>query len=877
MTGSDIRRRFVSFFERHGHRPVASSGLVPRHDPTLLFTNAGMVQFKNLFLGQERRDYTRAVTVQKCVRAGGKHNDLENVGRTPRHHTFFEMLGNFSFGDYFKADAIPLAWQFVTGKLGIPPERLLVTVYAEDDEAWQLWREKVGLPSDKIIRIGTSDNFWSMGETGPCGPCSEIFYDYGPEVAGGPPGSPDGDGNRFVEIWNLVFMQFNRDAGGHLTPLPSPCIDTGAGLERMAAVVQGCTSNFDTDLFQPLLRAAAARCGIDYATCSETERISLRVIADHVRAAGFLIADGVLPANEGRGYVLRRIMRRAMRHGRMLGLERPFLHALTGTLAQTMGETYPELVAQGATVAMVVENEEKRFATTLGSGLKLLDQSLTGLTAGGVLDGEAVFTLYDTYGFPTDLTADIARDRGITLDMDGFNDRMNAQKKRARASWSGSGDLRVAGLYHELLESCAATEFLGYDADSAQGMLQAIMLDGVRAERVVADQEAQIVVNQTPFYGESGGQVGDTGVITARNGRFEVLNTQKPLPGLFVHHGRMLQGALAVGDDLTLEVNAKRRNIIRLHHSATHLLQHALRQVLGGHVKQAGSMVSAERLRLDFSHFQAMTPEEIDRVEDMVNAAIWANDPQRTTVMTPEEAVAIGAMALFGEKYGESVRVVRIGESLELCGGTHVAQSGEIGVMRIVAESAVAAGVRRIEAVCGPVARRSFVQDGEELKKVARLLKVGVSQVVEGVEKLLARQRELERHLEKAKSAMSGNIVDDLLGQVRTVAGFPLLVARVEGVDPKGLRDLCDRLKEKLPSAVILLGVAAEGKVSVLAGVTSDLTAKIKAGDLVRFVSERVGGKGGGRPDMAQGGGTRPEQLNEALAALPAWIENKEK
>ncbi|MBF0137594.1 MAG: alanine--tRNA ligase [Magnetococcus sp. DMHC-1] len=875
MTGNDIRRRFVTFFERHGHRHVASSGLVPRNDPTLLFTNAGMVQFKNLFLGQERRDYTRAVTVQKCVRAGGKHNDLENVGRTPRHHTFFEMLGNFSFGDYFKSEAIPLGWQFVTGKLGIPPDRLLVTVYAEDDEAWHLWREKVGLPSDKIIRIATSDNFWSMGDTGPCGPCSEIFYDYGPEVPGGPPGTPEGDGNRFVEIWNLVFMQYNRDADGKLTPLPNPCIDTGAGLERMAAVVQGRTSNFETDLFQPLLRAAAARCGTEYEACSETQRISLRVIADHVRAAGFLIADGVLPSNEGRGYVLRRIMRRAMRHGRLLGLERPFLHGLTGTLAQTMGETYPELVAQGQTVAMVVENEEKRFATTLGSGLKLLDQSLAGLTSGGVLDGEAVFTLYDTFGFPVDLTADIARDRGITLDMAGFNARMTAQKTRARAAWAGSGDTRVAGLYHELLESCAATEFLGYDTESAHGMLQAMIVNNARSEQIEAGQEAQLVVNQTPFYGESGGQVGDSGFITAPQGRFEVLDTQKPVPGLFVHTGRLLNGTLRVGDDLTLEVNAKRRSAIRLHHSATHLMHHALRQVLGSHVKQAGSMVSPERLRLDFSHFQAMTPEEIDRVEVMVNAAIWANDPQHTTVMTPEEAVAIGAMALFGEKYGESVRVVRIGESLELCGGTHVGHSGEIGVFRILAESAVAAGVRRIEAVCGPVARRSFVQDGEELKKVARLLKVGVAQVVDGVEKLLARQKELERALDKAKSVMSGNVVDDLLGQVRSVAGIPLLVARVEGMDPKGLRDLSDRLKDKLGSAVILLGVAADDKVSLLAGVTPDLTGRIKAGDLMRFVSEKVGGKGGGRPDMAQGGGTRPEQLNETLAAVPAWIESR--
>ncbi|MBF0624295.1 MAG: alanine--tRNA ligase [Magnetococcales bacterium] len=876
MTGNEIRKRFVTFFQERDHRHLPSASLIPGNDPTLLFTNAGMVPFKSLFLGEERRDYRRAVTVQKCVRAGGKHNDLENVGRTARHHTFFEMLGNFSFGDYFKTGAIPMAWEFVTRELGLPPERLLVTVYAEDDEAYDIWRQTVGLPAEKVIRIPTSDNFWSMGETGPCGPCSEIFYDYGPEIPGGPPGSENQDGDRFVEIWNLVFMQYDRDAAGNLAPLPNPCIDTGAGLERMAAVVQGKTSNFDTDFFQPLIRAAARQCGLRFEDCDESRRVSLRVIADHLRATGFLIADGVLPSNEGRGYVLRRIMRRAMRHGRLLGLERPFMHELVESLVSTMGETYPELIGQQETVVRVVENEERRFATTLGSGLKLLEEALAGLQPGAVLDGKAVFTLYDTYGFPVDLTADIARDRGIALDQEGFERHMAEQKARARAAWVGSGEERVAGLYHEMREACGATEFLGYGTETAQGVVQALVVDGVRVSRLEAGTEGRVIVNQTPFYGESGGQVGDSGTLTTPTGAvFRVGDCQKPLADLFVHHGRLEQGFLAEGDPVILVVDPVRRGRIRMHHSATHLLHRALRLTLGEHIKQAGSLVGPERLRFDFSHFQALTPEELERVEGAVNQAIWANVVQQTRVMTPDEAVAEGAMALFGEKYGEAVRVVRIGDSMELCGGTHVARSGDIGLLRIVAEGAVAAGVRRIEGVCGPVARESYQRDGQTLKRAAGLLRIAPGQVVEGIERLLNRQKELEKELGKARSAMSGNLVDDLLARVREVVGIPLLVERLEGVESKGLRELLDRLKDRMGSGVVLLGVPAEGRVSLIAGVTQDLTGRVKAGDLIRFVSSRVGGKGGGRSDMAQGGGTRPEALNDALNAVPAWIRDQ--
>ncbi|MBF0214627.1 MAG: alanine--tRNA ligase [Magnetococcales bacterium] len=880
MTADEIRDRFVSFFKSRGHEAVTSSSLVPDNDPTLLFTNAGMNQFKGVFLGRERRGNARAVSVQKCVRAGGKHNDLENVGRTARHHTFFEMLGNFSFGDYFKELAIPLAWEFVTGELGLPLDRLLVTVYAEDEEAYRIWHDTLGLPAERIIRIATSDNFWSMGPTGPCGPCSEIFYDHGPSIPGGPPGSPDQDGDRFVEIWNLVFMQYDRSADGTLTPLPRPCIDTGAGLERLAVVLQGRTNNYDSDLFQPLMQAAARWTGREAAmetTRSEgalsREVISLQVIADHIRAVGFLIADGVLPSNEGRGYVLRRIMRRAMRHGRLLGMEEPFLFRLVPTLVEKMGRIYPELVAQQQAILSVVENEERRFVTTLGSGMKLLDGAMAALKGGDRLDGEVVFTLYDTYGFPVDLTADILRDRGIELDMEGFEQRMARQKAMARAAWSGSGDEGIAAVYHEILADGGAVTFTGYGEERGSGRVRALVTGRGLVLSLNAGEEGGVICDRTPFYGESGGQMGDAGWIVAGETRCEVLETRKPVSDLIVHQVRVVQGSLAVGDAVDLSVDGVRRQAIRWHHSATHLLHWALKQVLGDHVKQAGSQVGPERLRFDFSHYQAMTADEVERVEGLVNGAILANEAQATEVMTPDEAMRAGAMALFGEKYGDRVRVVRLGPSLELCGGTHVGRTGDIGLMRIVSEAAVASGVRRIEAVCGEMARQSFAADARLLQRVAGLLKLPPGEAVVGVEKLLARRAELERELEKSKSALAGSTVDELLGRVREKGGVRYLVAGVAELDAKGLRDLADRLRDKIGSGAIFLGLPEEGKVSLLAGITKDLTGRCKAGEWMQAVAPLVGGKGGGRPDMAMGGGTRPESLHEALAAATAWIE----
>ncbi|MBF0126388.1 MAG: alanine--tRNA ligase [Magnetococcales bacterium] len=883
MTADEIRDRFVSFFEQRGHEHVASSSLVPGNDPTLLFANAGMNQFKGVFLGRERRTNRRAVSVQKCVRAGGKHNDLENVGRTARHHTFFEMLGNFSFGEYFKEEAIGMAWEFVTRELGLPAGRLLVTVYAEDEDAYRIWHQGLGLPAEQIIRIATSDNFWSMGPTGPCGPCSEIFYDHGPDIFGGPPGSPDQDGDRFVEIWNLVFMQYDRGADGTLVPLPHPCIDTGAGLERLAVVLQGRTNNYDSDLFQPLMQAAARLTGCAHSGATERgagvlsqQTISLQVIADHVRAVSFLIADGVLPSNEGRGYVLRRIMRRAMRHGRLLGLEEPFLFLLVPTLVEKMGRVYPELIAQQRAITSVVENEEKRFVTTLGSGMKLLEGVTAGLQAGDRLGGEMVFTLYDTYGFPVDLTADILRDRGIELDLEGFDQCMARQKAMARAAWSGSGDAGIAAVFHEILAAGGPVTFVGYEQESARGRIRAIInLQGGMVATLAAGEEGGVVCDRTPFYGESGGQVGDTGWMTATGTRFEVTESRRPVGELVVHYGRLLQGGLAVGDEVALQVDGERRQAVRWHHSATHLLHHALKKVLGDHVKQAGSLVGPERLRFDYSHYQAMTSDELERVEGWINQWILANHLQETAIMTPEEAIGAGAMALFGEKYGERVRVVRLGPSMELCGGTHVSRTGDIGLLRIVSESAVASGVRRIEGVCGERARESYQQDARLLQRIAGLLKLAPADAMAGVEKLLARRVELERELEKSKAALAGSTVDELLARVREKGGIRYLVARVTDVDAKGLRDLADRLRDRLVSGVILLGVPEEGKVSLLAGVTRDLTGRCKAGDLMQVVAPVVGGKGGGRPDMAMGGGTRPEALQEALAVAAAWIEEK--
>ncbi|MBF0417691.1 MAG: alanine--tRNA ligase [Magnetococcales bacterium] len=882
MTADEIRDRFLAFFGRNGHTVVASSSLLPDNDPTLLFTNAGMNQFKATFLGQERRAYTRAVSSQKCVRAGGKHNDLENVGRTARHHTFFEMLGNFSFGDYFKEEAIPLAWTFVTGELGLPVERLLVTVYAEDDAAYAIWHEKLGLPAEKIIRIATSDNFWSMGPTGPCGPCSEIFYDHGAHIPGGPPGSPEQDGDRFVEIWNLVFMQYDRSADGTLTPLPRPCIDTGAGLERLAVVLQGRTNNYDSDLFQPLMQAAADLTGHAVAPPASggaaawsKETVSLQVIADHIRAVGFLIADGVLPSNEGRGYVLRRIMRRAMRHGRLLGMEEPFLYRLAPTLVARMGRVYPELVARRAAIEAVIENEERRFVLTLGSGMKLLDGAMANLSAGDRLDGEVVFTLYDTYGFPVDLTADILRDRGMELDMAGFETRMARQKAMARAAWAGSGDEGVAAVYHEILADGGAVDFVGYDQENATARVRALVRGRERVLSLMAGEEGSVICDLTPFYGESGGQMGDAGTLTADETLCAVTDCRRPIPELIVHAVRVEKGALHVGDQVQLQVDGARRQATRWHHSATHLLHLALKEVLGEHVKQAGSLVGPERLRFDFAHFQALSGEEVERVEGLVNGWILANQAGITEVMSPEEAIAKGATALFGEKYGDRVRVVRLGPSMELCGGTHVARTGDIGLLRIVSEAAVAAGVRRIEAVCGATARASFTADAQLLRKIAALLKLPPGEALTGVEKLLARRAELEKELEKSKAALAGSTVDELFSQAREKNGVRYLVARVDGVDAKGLRDMADRLRDKLGSGAIFLGLPEEGKVNLLAGVTKDLIGRVKAGDWMHAVAPMVGGKGGGRPDMAMGGGTRPESLNEALAFATAWIEEK--
>ncbi|MGN7612983.1 alanine--tRNA ligase [Magnetococcales bacterium HHB-1] len=875
MTGDEIRKRFIEFFQKHDHNHQPSASLIPHNDPSLLFTNAGMAQFKDFFLGHEKPLAPRIVTAQKCVRAGGKHNDLENVGHTSRHHTFFEMLGNFSFGDYFKAEAIPLAWMFVTETLGLPAEKLVVTVYAEDDEAYDIWRDKVGLPEEKIIRIATSDNFWAMGDTGPCGPCSEIFYDHGDHIPGGPPGSEDEDGDRFVEIWNLVFMQYNRDSDGEMTPLPKPCIDTGAGLERIAAILQGETNNFNTDLFQPIIQAAARICGCRYGEDVKTDT-SLRVIADHIRSCGFLLADGVMPSNEGRGYVLRRIMRRAMRHGRMLGLEAPFMFKLLSTLASCMGETYPELHERQSTMVLVMETEEKRFAKTLGSGLKILEEALRSLKEGDLLDGKTVFTLYDTYGFPVDLTADITRDRGISLDTEGFETHMLEQKARARAAWSGSGDQGVEKIYHALKEQVGVVEFLGYTTEKATADLKAILVDGASVEKLSEGEEGVLIVNQTPFYGEAGGQVGDQGEISTLEGsRFTVTDTQKPLSDFTTHHGRVDQGTLQVGDSLTLKVDSEQRISTRRHHSATHYLHYALRSVLGDHVQQGGSLVSQERLRFDFSHFQAMTAAELEQIEEIVNRGILANDSQETTVMTPEEAVEAGAMALFGEKYGTEVRVVRIGPTLELCGGTHVSRSGDIGLFRVVSESAVSAGMRRIEAVCGPQARASYQKESQMLQNLARRLKTPPNQLEQNLEKLLQRQKELEKALEKSRAQAAGDQIDHLVKKAVKIQDLSLLAEKITDVNSKELRGLVDRLKDKLGSSVIFLGVPGSGKVSLIAGVSKDLTKKVKAGDLIRFVAEQVGGRGGGRPDMAQGGGSQPENLSQALGSIPGWIKEK--
>ncbi|AFU97247.1 alanine--tRNA ligase [Simiduia agarivorans] len=873
MKSAEIRDAFLKFFESKGHAIVPSSSLIPGNDPTLLFTNAGMVQFKDVFLGDDKRPYTRAVSSQRCVRAGGKHNDLENVGYTARHHTFFEMLGNFSFGDYFKRETIGYAWEFLTGAehLAIPKEKLWVTVYDEDQEAYDIWHKEIGVPAERIIRIGdnkgakyASDNFWAMGDTGPCGPCSEIFYDHGPEVAGGPPGSPDEDGDRYIEIWNNVFMQFNRTPDGVMHPLPKPSVDTGMGLERISAVMQHVHSNYEIDLFQNLLQAAAKATGT-----TDLSNQSLRVIADHIRSCAFLVVDGIVPSNEGRGYVLRRIMRRAIRHGHKLGQQQPFFHTLVAALADEMGAAYPELVEQQAHITKVLLAEEEQFAKTLDKGMAVLDQALAQLK-GDTLDGLTVFSLYDTYGFPVDLTADIARERGLKLDMAAYESAMQAQRERARAAGSFKVD------YSNSLKLDGATDFTGYDALAGEGKVVAILKGSDTVASLQAGEQGAIVMDVTPFYAESGGQAGDTGYLSAAGARFEVQDCTKQA-GHHIHHGILQDGVIKVGDTLGAEVDANVRGDTVLNHSATHLLHAALRKLLGEHVTQKGSLVTAERLRFDFSHNEAVKPAELAAIEQMVNEQVRNNSEVHTDVCDMEQAKAKGAMALFGEKYGDEVRVLSMGDgfSVELCGGTHVKRTGDIGLFRIVSEAGIASGVRRIEAVTGARALASVEEQSQTLGNVAALLKTSPEQLQDKTEQLVASHKALEKELAGLKAKLASMASGDLVSQARDVAGVKVLAVKLDGVDPKSLRDSADQLKNKLGSAVVLLATAEDGKVSLVASVTKDLTARLKAGDLMRHAAEMVGGKGGGRPDMAQGGGTDVGALPGALESAYSWVESQ--
>ena len=860
-TSAELRASFLDYFSQRGHQRVATSPLIPANDPTLLFTNAGMVQFKELFLGHEHRPYQRATTAQRCVRAGGKHNDLENVGYTARHHTFFEMLGNFSFGDYFKREAIGYAWDYLTRVLGLPPERLWVTVFTEDDEAAAIWLDEIKVDPHRFSRCGAADNFWSMGETGPCGPCSEIFYDHGPTIPGGPPGSPDADGDRYVEIWNLVFMQFNRHADGTLTPLPRPSVDTGMGLERLAAVAQGVHSNYDIDLFVNLIDDAAAVTG-----CADRNDKSLRVIADHIRSTAFLIADGVTPSNEGRGYVLRRIMRRAIRHGHRLGCSEPFFHRLVAPLVAEMGTAYPELPAAQAQVERVIRLEEERFAETLSHGMGILEGVIAGLTD-GCIPGETVFKLYDTYGFPTDLTADIARERDLTLDLEGFERAMAEQKGRARAA-------SQFGVSQELdLDFQGQAEFCGYDRLHEQATVVALYRDGQSCDALDDGQSGLVVLDRTPFYGESGGQLGDRGTLTGEAGCFAVNDSQKKGEGIICHLGQVIAGQVRVGDCVAAEVDAGRRGATALNHSATHLLHAALRRVLGDHVQQKGSQVGPERLRFDFSHFEPVSREQLLTIERLVNQEIRKNHLVETRIMSLEDAKSTGAMALFGEKYADQVRLLRMGDfSTELCGGTHVKAVGDIGLCKIVAEGGIASGVRRIEALTGAAALDWVEADEDRVLRLAGMLKGGRDDLDDRVASLLERGRSLEKELDQLKARLASSAGKDLAAQAVEVGGIKVLAAHIEGVDPKALRETLDQLKDKLGSAVVVLATVTDAKVSLVAGVTPDLTGRLKAGDLIREVAARVGGKGGGRPDMAQAGGTDPTGLPAALGLVEGWV-----
>ncbi|ENM2073270.1 alanine--tRNA ligase [Escherichia coli] len=869
---AEIRQAFLDFFHSKGHQVVASSSLVPHNDPTLLFTNAGMNQFKDVFLGLDKRNYSRATTSQRCVRAGGKHNDLENVGYTARHHTFFEMLGNFSFGDYFKHDAIQFAWELLTSEkwFALPKERLWVTVYESDDEAYEIWEKEVGIPRERIIRIGdnkgapyASDNFWQMGDTGPCGPCTEIFYDHGDHIWGGPPGSPEEDGDRYIEIWNIVFMQFNRQADGTMEPLPKPSVDTGMGLERIAAVLQHVNSNYDIDLFRTLIQAVAKVTG-----ATDLSNKSLRVIADHIRSCAFLIADGVMPSNENRGYVLRRIIRRAVRHGNMLGAKETFFYKLVGPLIDVMGSAGEDLKRQQAQVEQVLKTEEEQFARTLERGLALLDEELAKLS-GDTLDGETAFRLYDTYGFPVDLTADVCRERNIKVDEAGFEAAMEEQRRRAREASGFGAD------YNAMIRVDSASEFKGYDHLELNGKVTALFVDGKAVDAINAGQEAVVVLDQTPFYAESGGQVGDKGELKGANFSFAVEDTQKYGQAIG-HIGKLAAGSLKVGDAVQADVDEARRARIRLNHSATHLMHAALRQVLGTHVSQKGSLVNDKVLRFDFSHNEAMKPEEIRAVEDLVNAQIRRNLPIETNIMDLEAAKAKGAMALFGEKYDESVRVLSMGDfSTELCGGTHASRTGDIGLFRIISESGTAAGVRRIEAVTGEGAITTVHADSDRLSEVAHLLKGDSNNLADKVRSVLERTRQLEKELQQLKEQAAAQESANLSSKAIDVNGVKLLVSELSGVEPKMLRTMVDDLKNQLGSTIIVLATVAEGKVSLIAGVSKDVTDRVKAGELIGMVAQQVGGKGGGRPDMAQAGGTDAAALPAALASVKGWVSAK--
>ena len=871
-TSADIRSAFLDYFAQHGHQIVESSPLVPANDPSLLFTNAGMVQFKDVFLGKERRSYTRAASSQRCVRAGGKHNDLENVGYTARHHTFFEMLGNFSFGDYFKREAIGYAWEFLVDTLQLPAEKLWVTVYAEDDEAADIWLNEIGIDPARFSRIGDkpggkryeSDNFWTMGDIGPCGPCSEIFYDHGPDIWGGPPGTPEEDGDRYIEIWNLVFMQYNRDAQGAMTPLPKPSVDTGMGLERLAAVLQGVHSNYDIDLFQALIRAAGEATGT-----TDLKSKSLRVIADHIRSCAFLVVDGVLPGNEGRGYVLRRIIRRAIRHGYQLGQHQPFFYTLVDALDEQMGDAYPELRRSREHVKRVLRVEEERFAETIEQGMRIFNEAIDGLQ-GKVIPGELLFKLYDTYGFPLDLTADIARERGLEVDEAGFNRQMEAQRQRARAA-SRFGAEQTAGVQLD-----GVTDFTGYERLEDRATVVALLREGASVDQLDAGEEGMVILDQTPFYAESGGQVGDAGELLANGVQFRVDDTRKQGGSVFGHIGKLVEGSLHIGDSVSAQVDRERRRAIALNHSATHLLHAALREILGEHVQQKGSLVDPARLRFDFSHYEPIDIDRLQQIERRVNSEIRANNLVETRIMSLDDAKAVGAMALFGEKYDEQGRVLRMGDfSTELCGGTHVHATGDIGLFKITAETGIASGVRRIEAVTGDAAVAWIQRDERRILDIATALNCARDEVENRVDRVLEQGRQLEKELQRIKSKLASAAGSDLAAQAVEVGRVRVLAARLEGMDVKAMRELMDQLKNKLGSAVILLATANAGKVNLIAGVSQDLTGQCRAGDLVRLAAEKVGGKGGGRPDMAQAGGSDPAGIEAALALAEPWVREQ--